>query len=139
MSRMLPDQLVRASDQDRDGVVWLLREQTSLGRLTLEEFQERMGAALTVRTWGELRALLSDLPVSFPFSDTAGTAEKIGQHRDTATSTRTRRIDWSDVGFWALFSSPLLVAGLAWILHAPVAVLLVLTVLALMSILMIAG
>lgn len=54
---------IRASDADREQVVEILRAQTAQGRLTLEELQERTGAAYTARTWHELRRLTSDLPV----------------------------------------------------------------------------
>ncbi len=59
---MTSDHLIRASDQDRDVVVAALREAYTAGRLTLEEFDERMGAAYASRTWGELRKLTEDLP-----------------------------------------------------------------------------
>jgi Domain of unknown function (DUF1707) len=52
----------RASDSDRDAVVSDLGEHFQAGRLTTEEFDERMGRALAARTWGELRDLLADLP-----------------------------------------------------------------------------
>jgi len=42
-------------------VVEVLRLAAGDGRLTLEELDERVGAALTARTYGELTALVSDL------------------------------------------------------------------------------
>lgn len=59
---MVSDHMIRASDQDRDVVVTALREAYTAGRLTLEEFDERMTAAYASRTWGELRKLTEDLP-----------------------------------------------------------------------------
>src|SRR5215468_379902 len=56
-----PDQL-RASHEDRDRVVELLRVAAGDGRLTAEELDERLEAALTARTYGELTALVKDLP-----------------------------------------------------------------------------
>jgi hypothetical protein len=53
---------LRASHDDRDRVVELLRVSAGDGRLTAEELDERVGAALTARTYGELAALISDLP-----------------------------------------------------------------------------
>ena len=41
----------------------LLREHHAAGRLTAEEFGERMDAALDAKTLGELDELLTDLPV----------------------------------------------------------------------------
>jgi len=57
------DPRIRASDADRDRVTALLREHHAAGRLTAEEFGERMDAALDAKTLGELDELLTDLPV----------------------------------------------------------------------------
>ena len=56
------DPRIRASDADRDRVASLLREHHAHGRLTAEEFHERMDRALEARTLGELDELLADLP-----------------------------------------------------------------------------
>ena len=56
-----PDQL-RASHEDRDRIVELLRVAAGDGRLTAEELDERLEVALTARTYGDLTALLTDLP-----------------------------------------------------------------------------
>ena len=60
---MATDDLIRASDVDREAVVTTLREAYTAGRLTLDEFDERMASAYAGRTWGDLRALTEDLPV----------------------------------------------------------------------------
>lgn len=54
---------LRAADTDRNRVVEELREHTAAGRLTLEEFEERMQAAMSARTFGDLAKLQTDLPV----------------------------------------------------------------------------
>ena len=59
---------LRASHEDRDRVVELLRVAAGDGGLTAEELDERLGIALTARTYGQLAALTADLPA------TAGTA-----------------------------------------------------------------
>ena len=56
------DPRIRASDADRDRVASLLREHHAAGRLTAEEFHERMDRALEARTVGELDELMTDLP-----------------------------------------------------------------------------
>jgi hypothetical protein len=56
------DPRIRASDADRDRVTALLREHHAAGRLTAEEFHERMEQALDAKTLGELDELLADLP-----------------------------------------------------------------------------
>ena len=52
---------VRASDADRDQVIDVLRAAAGDGRLTADEFNERMEAALASRTLGELAVLTTDL------------------------------------------------------------------------------
>jgi hypothetical protein len=53
---------LRASHVDRDRAVELLRVAAGDGRLTAEELDARLEAALTARTCGELAALTTDLP-----------------------------------------------------------------------------
>jgi hypothetical protein len=53
---------LRASDADRDRVAALLREHHAAGRLTADEFQERLVAAFSAKTMGELDELMADLP-----------------------------------------------------------------------------
>ena len=53
---------LRASDADRDRTVALLRDHAAEGRLTLEEFTERMERAYLARTHDELEELARDLP-----------------------------------------------------------------------------
>ena len=53
---------LRASHEDRDRVVELLRVSAGDGRLTAEELDERLELAMTARTYGELAKLVVDLP-----------------------------------------------------------------------------
>jgi hypothetical protein len=53
---------IRASDADRERTIALLREHAVEGRLTLEEFTDRMSAATLARTSAELEELARDLP-----------------------------------------------------------------------------
>jgi Domain of unknown function (DUF1707) len=59
---MAYDPSIRASDADRDRTASLLREHLAAGRLTPEEFNDRIDAAYSARTIGEIDALLRDLP-----------------------------------------------------------------------------
>ena len=85
---------MRASDADRDRVMDLLREAVGDGRLTEEEFEERVEAALTSRTYGELGALTADLvappdPVPPPAAprETAAAIIRIRQRGGTFSRT----------------------------------------------------
>jgi hypothetical protein len=55
---------LRASHEDRDRVVEVLRVAAGDGRLTAEELDERLEDALTARTYGELAAVTRDLPAA---------------------------------------------------------------------------
>jgi hypothetical protein len=57
-----PDDSLRVSDAERDAVLRTLGDHAAVGRLTLDELEERSGRALTARTRGELATLTSDLP-----------------------------------------------------------------------------
>jgi hypothetical protein len=72
---MLPGQL-RASHQDRDRVVEILRVAAGDGRLTAEELDQRLEAALTARTYAELAVLTTDLPAAGTAAGLAAVAPK---------------------------------------------------------------
>src|SRR5690349_1434349 len=55
---------VRASDAEREAVAERLGGAAAEGRLTLEEFSERIAAVYAARTQGELVPLVADLPVA---------------------------------------------------------------------------
>jgi hypothetical protein len=54
----------RASDRDRDAVLQRVQQAFAEGRLDDAEFDERMRAALTARTYADLDVLLTDLPAA---------------------------------------------------------------------------
>ncbi len=62
LSRLVPEDQLRASDTDRDQVIEILAGAAAEGRLTLEEYTERSSAALTARTIGDLSGLTADIP-----------------------------------------------------------------------------
>jgi hypothetical protein len=61
-SVMAYDPDLRASDEDRDRTAALLREHHALGRLSPEEFSERLDKTFAAATVGQLEQLLRDLP-----------------------------------------------------------------------------
>jgi hypothetical protein len=60
------DDRMRASDAEREAVTARLRDHYAEGRLTQDELDERVSAALTAKTFGELRTLTTDLPGPAP-------------------------------------------------------------------------
>ena len=53
---------LRASDADRELIAGRLHKAATEGRLSTEELEHRLGAAFSARTYGELEALVEDLP-----------------------------------------------------------------------------
>lgn len=66
MSDPVPHSEVRAADADRAAVAEVLGEAMRAGRLTVEEYDERLAAAYAARTHGELAVLTTDLPAPQP-------------------------------------------------------------------------
>ena len=62
MSGDLPE--LRASDADRERVVAQLREGSAHGRITLEEFSDRVAKAYAAGTSADLEELVRDLPAA---------------------------------------------------------------------------
>jgi len=60
------DELVRASDAERQAVAERLRAALAEGRLDLASYEERTATALAAATRGELVALTADLPEPEP-------------------------------------------------------------------------
>jgi hypothetical protein len=62
------DDRIRVSDADRDRVAARLRDHFAAGRLTHDELDQRVSAALNAKTFGDLRHVMTDLPepVSLP-------------------------------------------------------------------------
>jgi hypothetical protein len=67
---------LRASDADRERVVGQLREGSAQGRLTLEEFSDRVAKAYAARTGADLAMLVRDLP-----ADAGATTTSVARRR----------------------------------------------------------
>ncbi|GFH64883.1 MULTISPECIES: DUF1707 SHOCT-like domain-containing protein [Streptomyces] len=59
----VPRDQLRVSHDERDKVVEQLRDAAADGRLDIDELEDRVGRALTAKTYGELAPLTADLPV----------------------------------------------------------------------------
>ena len=62
----MDDASIRVSDADREQTVVALREHLLAGRLTLDEFSERVEDALRARVGGDLARIQEDLPAVSP-------------------------------------------------------------------------
>jgi hypothetical protein len=62
----MPDPHLRASDTDREAVAGVLGRALSDGRLTVDEYEDRLTRAYAARTYGDLEGLTTDLPPAEP-------------------------------------------------------------------------
>jgi hypothetical protein len=74
-----PGDSLRVSDAERDVTLKALNEHAAVGRLSLDELEERSGMAMVAKTRGELAALTSDLPAE---GDAARPARAAGERPD---------------------------------------------------------
>lgn len=88
---------LRASHADRDRVVDVLRIAAGDGLLTADELDERLEAALSARTLGELATLTADLP---PVSATAGTT--VAEVKDVVRIEQVHSGAIERVGRWVV-------------------------------------
>ena len=87
---------LRASHADRDQVVEVLRVAAGDGRLTADELDQRLEAALTARTLGELAVLTTDLPAAPSRAVPAAAAEAKDLVRiDCVASNTVRNGPWT--------------------------------------------
>jgi hypothetical protein len=91
---------MRASDADRDRVIDVLRAALGEGRLTPDEFEERMQAVLSARTFGELAPFTADLPAAPGFSPSAPAAAAAPPEEEIRIAQRGGSV--SRTGHWAV-------------------------------------
>ena len=84
---------LRASHDDRDQVVELLRVSAGDGRLTAEELDERLELAMTARTYGELARLVADLPAQGTAVTPAAAPQAKDVMRIDTRSGHVQRVD----------------------------------------------
>src|ERR1700688_1805581 len=85
---------LRASHEDRDRVVELLRVSAGDGRLTAEELDERLELAMTARTYGELAKLVTDLPADGSVAGARVARAKKVMRIDTGSGQTIRNGRW---------------------------------------------
>jgi hypothetical protein len=110
---------MRASDRDRQQVVDRLRSALEDGRLTMDEYMDRMEVAYQAVSYGDLAPLCADLPASAPVIAGPGTAARasappavcsvVGHLAGLPTVLRVLWIKWLavvsiNVVVWALVS-----------------------------------
>jgi hypothetical protein len=97
---------VRASDADRERVAERLRQAAAEGRLLTEELEQRLEAALSARTYGQLNAIIADLP---------------GRH--LTTPPETHKLAWVPPALAIAIAVPVTLAVIAAVVFAITGVL----------------
>jgi Domain of unknown function (DUF1707) len=109
------DDRMRASDADREALTARLRDHYAEGRLTQDELDERVSAALSAKTFGDLRSLTTDLPGPVPLPPRAAARPSWGG----PPPWRHHRHHRPPVGLFVLIGLILLLAsGGGWALFA---------------------
>lgn len=94
---------IRVGDAERETIVNELREHFASGRLTQEEFNERVDQAFAAKTRGDLKAVMQDLPSVRP-QVPVSTPDQ-GNSRDGRSGPRARhRFGALAAGMTALWS-----------------------------------
>ena len=87
----MTDRPIRASDQERESFVDVLRDAFTDGRLTFDEFEERTASAYAAKTWAQLRELTSDLPAQPVLGVGLSHRPQAGQPQAIPPAVRPRR------------------------------------------------
>jgi hypothetical protein len=103
---------MRASDADREIVRTLLGEAYADGRLSREEYDDRLSALLTSRTLGELPPLVADLALPGPIGLPAPAAGGATDLRARAAAAYRREVQEAASGFLV----PSLICLAIWLL-----------------------
>ncbi len=115
-------QHIRASDRDREQVVTRLRGAVGDGRLTMDEYMERMEHAYQAVTYGDLAALYADLPAGAPIAE----VPRIGEQEPAPLAVTPRaRASWRGAlaglpcvlkVLWGIWLTAVLINVVVWVL-----------------------
>jgi hypothetical protein len=103
---------LRAADTDRQKIADQLKSALDEGRLSLHEYDDRVGQAYAARTYGELLVLVDDLP-------RAGvSAAEVSAKHEAATRRAARRMPTALVVLWTIWSALAVVNLVVFVLVA---------------------
>ncbi|WP_030436482.1 DUF1707 SHOCT-like domain-containing protein [Actinoplanes subtropicus] len=90
---------LRAADSDREKVAEQLKAALDEGRLTLQEYDERVGEAYAAKTYQELLVLLTDLPKP------GVSAAEIAARRQAEERRKGRRLPTALLVLWTIWAA----------------------------------
>ena len=102
----------RASDRERDATADRLQAALAEGRLDIEEYQQRLDAAMRARTRGDLAALVADLPRPVP---TPVERKREVEQRRGEVAEREQR-EWYDE--WRTWAGAAVVMSGIWLISS---------------------
>jgi hypothetical protein len=119
---------VRIGDADREAAATRLREHYATGRLTLDEFQQRLDAVFAAKTDADLAKINADLPYASPHaapwppqrptgSTSRGKARPYGDARQNGSGSGNRRPNAARSWAWstiALIVLAVVIIGFSW-------------------------
>lgn len=105
---------MRASDGDREKIVSRLRDAHIEGRLSADEFDDRLNAAYGAQTYGELEPLIRDIPV---IRATQQPAQQVAQPSPAGQAVaRSSRGDRAMRVMWTIWACAVSINLVIWIL-----------------------
>jgi hypothetical protein len=113
---MASDPRIRASDADRDRVADALREHHATGRLSMDEFQERLDRALAAKTLGELDELMTDLPAIDLYQLPIPASQRAAPPSAPAPSQLPGRLSPVWRAAWASWASVTMICVVIWLI-----------------------
>jgi Domain of unknown function (DUF1707)/Domain of unknown function (DUF4190) len=102
---------MRAADADRDRTVDVLTVAYTEGRLTKDEYDERVERALSARTYGDLDLLVTDLPAGSAAIAPAGTSVEPAEPRTNSLAIASVACGLAQFAFGPLGTIPAIVFG----------------------------
>jgi hypothetical protein len=90
---------LRAADTDRQKIVDQLKSALDEGRLSLHEYDDRVGEAYAARTYADLIALIDDLP------SPGMSAADVTARREAEARRRARRMPTALVVLWTIWGA----------------------------------
>jgi hypothetical protein len=107
-----PDQVetLRAADADRQQIADQLKSALDEGRLSLHEYDERVGLAYAARTYAELLTLVADLPRP------GLNAAEVRARRAADARRAARRLPTALLVLWTIWGAATVVNLVVWVL-----------------------
>jgi hypothetical protein len=102
---------LRIGDAEREAAATRLREHYAQGRLTLEEFQQRLDAVFSAKTSVDLASINADLPHASPYAPPWPPQQPAGQVGGTGPVGGARQIG---AGAGASYARPNAARAWAW-------------------------